>query len=216
MRQLRLRHSFVLTGAFMLGGCMAVPYDVADEMQPRARWLGEHCPIDSAEAEISALASFAETLSLLSPASQRQELDAAERDYEREGTAVRRLRLALLLSLADEELRELDRAHELLTAAPEGPERVAHIGLRRLLALLVAELQAEQPEQPEQPVQAEREEQRQHALDALLAAERARCDALEEQLDRLKDIERQINERSRSPTLQMDDDNEPTENPAGR
>ena len=193
-----------------LGGCALVSGGgpdaagsppAASESPPAAR---------SAEGEISALASFADTLSMQSVQSQRQELELAERELERIGGAEQRLRLVLVLTLADEELKDLERARVLLAESVATPGHPAHIGLTRLLAMLIAE---QQERRNRQQLAAARQDD---AELAKLARERAECQALEERLARLKDIERQLNERAQPATLPMDDDDDPTEDPAGR
>ena len=174
--------------------------ETADTVQPAQ-------PVRSAEAEISALASFADTVPMLTTESQRQVLDAAEQDYQQTGGTFARLRLALMLALADRELRDLERAGELLAESAAAPEHPAHLGLSQLLEMLVAALQAEE-RQGREMLAAEQARCR-------AATEQARCDALEEQLDRLKDIEKQMNERAERPLLPMDDEEEPRQDPPG-
>ena len=210
MSQRKPHRGLVPVAVLLLGGCAWLLDDGQDrlpdpgEAEEEARILQ---PERSAEAEISALASFADTVSFLTTASQRQVLDAAELDYEHTGGAVARLRLALMLTLAGRDLQDLERARDLFAQSAAAPEHPAHIGLSRLLEMLVASLQAEQG----------------HARD-LLAAERARCqaateqarcEALEEQLQRLKEIEKQMNERAQRPALPMEDEDEPRKNPPG-
>jgi hypothetical protein len=210
MREVKRLHGFVAVAVLTLGGCAWL----LDEGHDRSPDPGEAVqqtqwaqPERSAEAEISALASFADTVSLLTAESQRQVLDAAELDYEHTGGAVARLRLALLLTLADKELQDLERARELFAQSAVAPEHPAHIGLSQLLEMLVTSLQAEQ-RHGRNLLAAERAR-------CQAATEQARCEALEEQLQRLKDIERQMNERAQRPTLPMDDENEPRQDPPG-
>jgi hypothetical protein len=207
----RCHHRLIaLIAALMLGGCAVLPeqdpHDVpgaaetAEVVQPAQ-------PLRSAEAEISALASFADTVPMLTTESQRQVLEAAELDYQHTGGTFARLRLALMLALADQELRDLERAGQLLAESAAAPEHPAHLGLSQLLEMLVAALQAEQ-RQGRELLAAEQARCR-------AATEQARCDALEEQLDRLKEIERQMNERAQRPLLPMDDEEEPRQDPPG-
>jgi len=195
------RRSLLLVAALTIGGCAVIPQDDGDEVRSSIDTTAVSHPEVSVEADIMALAGFADTLSLLPVDSQRQEAEQAERDYERSGDTARRLRLGLLLALADDPLRDLDRASELLAESVEADDQTAHGGLARLLATLVAAMQLEQQQQRQL-----RQSLKQHDDNDLLAAARARCLALEEQLDRLKDIERQINERAQPPALPMDDD----------
>lgn len=188
-----------------LGGCVLVPSKETDSAETSRPASESSQLVRSAEAEISALASFGDTLSLQSTDSQRQELEEAERDLERVGGAEQRLRLALVLTLADAELKDLERARVLLAESVVTPGQPSHIGLARLLAMLIAEQQAMRKQYGEAM-----------RADAMLADERAQCQALEERLARLKDIEKQLNERAQPAALPMDDDDEPTKNPAGR
>lgn len=199
-----------LVASLGLGGCALVSgggldgvgtSPAASESPPTSR---------SAEEEISALASFGDTLSLQSVQSQRQELELAERELERIGGAEQRLRLALVLTLADDELKDLERARVLLAESVATPGHAAHLGLTRLLAMLIAE---QQELRNRQQLAAARQDD---AELAKLAQERAECQVLEERLARLKDIERQLNERAQPATLPMDDDDDPTKDPAGR
>jgi hypothetical protein len=210
MRERCHHRGIALIAALLLGGCAALleqdPHrlpgaaETADAVQPAQ-------PARSAEAEISALASFADTVSMLTTESQRQVLEAAEQDYQQTGGTFARLRLALMLALADEALRDLERSGQLLAESAAAPEHPAHLGLSRLLEMLVAALQAEQ-RQGREMLAAEQARCR-------AATEQARCDALEQQLDRLKDIERQMNERAQRPLLPMNDEDEQRQDPAG-
>lgn len=177
---------YAIIAVLTLGGCVPARPDSRDE-SPRASVPGE--PAGSGVAEITALASFANTLTLLSPESQAQELEQAEQDYGRTGGAAERLRLALLLTLAQDELQDLERARELLDMADPAAEHPAHVGLGQLLASVVAVRLAEQRNSSEK-----------------LAAERAGSEKLQQQLEELKDIERQMNKRAQRPALPMQDE----------
>lgn len=205
-------HFLVLIAGLVLGGCaMVAPNGTGTSGTSRA--IADATEREqSAETEISALASFGDTLKLLSPESQRQELEQAERELERGDGSLERLRLALLLILADEDLQDLERARVLIAESVVVPEHPAHVGLARLMAMLVAELQATQ-HAAQQALEQAAEERHD---DGMLAAERAECEALQERLARLKDIEKQLNERAQPSTLTMDDDDESTQNPPGR
>jgi hypothetical protein len=207
MREGFHHRSIVLIGALLLGGCAALPEHDPDGVPGAGESADTVQPARSAEAEISALASFADTVSMLTIESQRQVLDAAEQDYQQTGGTFARLRLALMLALADEALRDLERSGQLLAESAAAPEHPAHLGLSQLLEMLVAALQAEQ-RQGREMLSAEQARCR-------AATEQARCDALEQQLDRLKDIERQMNERAQRPLLPMDDEDEQRQDPAG-
>ena len=198
MRKRRHHRLIALIAALLLGGCTVLPEQGPDGLPGAAETADTLQAARSTEAEISALASFADTVSMLTTESQRQVLDAAEQDYQQTGGTFARLRLALMLTLADEELRDLERAGQLLAESAAAPEHPAHLGLSQLLEMLVAALQAEQ-RQGHEMLAAEQARCR-------AATEQARCDALEDQLDRLKDIERQMNERAQRPMLPMDDE----------
>lgn len=210
MKDIRPRHFLAVMAGLTLGGCAVVAQQGSGAAE-ESPTIGQapQSEEQSTEAEISALASFGDTLNLLSPDSQRQELEEAEREFERNDGSIERLRLALLLTLADEELQDLERARVLIAEAVVVPEHPAHVGLARLMAMLVAELQTTQHA-------AQGAAQQDQQDDGMLAAERAECEALEEQLARLKDIEKQLNDRAQPATLPMDDDNEQTQDPPGR
>jgi hypothetical protein len=203
--------SLVVLATFLLGGC-TIPTQSGTGDGAGASVAP--CPADSGAAPLASLASFAETILLLSAESQRHELAQAERDYDRDGDSDQRLRLAMLLTLADESLRDAGRAHTLLAEVADDETQPAHGALARLLAMVAtaeygngSAAQREIDEVPKNEVQ---------RLEALLAAERAQCRALEQQLNSLKDIERQINERAHPATLPIQDADEPTQDPAGR
>jgi hypothetical protein len=182
----------------------------------------------SPEADIHSLTAYASDFSQMTADAQRKELEAAELAFAREDGSMQRLRLALLLSYADGELQDLDRASELLARPAARPGTAADHGLAELLAPLVARMQAEQrragsevqassdAHQASRAADSSAQQQELRRLEAMLAAERAQCRALEEQLRSLKDIERQINEREQPPSLPLDDDYDPTQDFAGR
>jgi hypothetical protein len=196
-----------LVSVWLLGGCAAL--ERAGEASPNAD--GKLAVCGPAEADVTTLAGHGLTLTGLPPWAQRMELDEAASEFEQDPRPANRMRLALQLVLADEELRDLDRARELLTAPGVDAGRVEEQSLGQLLTMLVTVMQdTKRQEEPEPVVQQLSEEsirrdQVRH-LEALLAAEREQCRALEEQLNSLKDIERQMNERERPRSLPLDDD----------
>lgn len=204
-----------LSAVLLLGGCAAL--ERAGEAPSKVS--GAHEVGGSPEADITTLVGHGLTLTGLPPWAQRMEIDEAASDYEQDPGSANRMRLALLLVLADEELRDLDRARELLAAPGIDAERAGDQSLNQLLTMLVAVAQDERrPVESDPPVQQAPEEsirrdQVRH-LEALLAAERAHCQALEDQLNSLKDIERQMNERERPRSLPLDDD-DPTQDTSG-
>ena len=181
-------------------------------------WHVSGAKLDAPEANVEVLAKDAATLTGLPTWAQRMELEEAEHDYEREPRFPQRMRLALLLTLADEELQDLDRARELLAVVPTAaPAHAQDQGLNQLLAMLVAEVQAGQArgaagDRHGSPNSLQQDQVRR--LEELLAAEREHRRVLEEQIDSLKDIDRQMNERERPRSLPLDDD-DPTENSSG-
>jgi hypothetical protein len=173
----------------LFGGCAYLRDGGVDEPEaPRESAAEERAP-SYLEAEIVSLASLAETLPHLPLASQRDALEAAARDYARDGGVGPRLRLALVLTLADKALRNLEWAGELLAEPLTVPEHPAGDALSRLLSLMVAEVQSAHEQRT-----------------ALVAQQAAQCAELQERLDRLKDIEKQINERAQLSRLPIEDD----------
>lgn len=178
-----------LVAVTILGGCAYVRDDGVDEPPAPGESVAEARATSYLESEIAVLASIAETLPQSSLESQRAALESATRDYIRDGGMAYRLRLALVLALADRELRDLERASELLAEPVTPAEQPSGQALSQLLAQLVAAVQAAQAQQ-----------------DDLIAQQAAHCAALQEQLDRLKDIEKQINERAQLSRLPIRDD----------
>lgn len=186
MKQPAPHARYAIIAVLTLGGCAnGLPHG-GDESPPASM---PEVPSWSGVAEITELASFANTLTMLSPESQAQELERAEQDYARTGGSIERLRLALLLTLGQGELQDLERARGLLAEADPAAVHPAYAGLGELLASVVAVRLAEQRNSSEK-----------------LAAERARSEALRKQLEDLKDIERQMNERAKRTPLPMQDD----------
>lgn len=216
MRDKAPRCALALVAALAFGGCAMVAPN-GNGVLGTSRAIAEAPEGEqSAETVISALASFGDTLTMLSPESQRQELEEAERALQRGDGSLERLRLALLLTLVDEDLRDLERARVLIAESVVVPEHPAHVGLARLMAMLIAELQATQVAAQQAVEQAVEQAAEQQHDDGMLALERAECEALQERLARLKDIEKQLNERAQPSTLTIDDDDESTQNPPGR
>jgi hypothetical protein len=204
-----------LVGVLLLGGCAAL--ERGGEASPKV--AGTHAVGGSPEADVTTLAGHGLTLTGLPPWAQRMELDEAASDYEQDPRFANRMRLALLLALADEELRDLDRARELLTTAEVPARHAEDEGLNQLLTMLVAMAQDGQRKGECEPAaqQASEEAIRRdqvRRLETLLTAEREHCRALEEQLNSLKDIDRQMNERERPRALPLDDD-DPTQDTFG-
>lgn len=189
MRNFTPRCLASLVAVTMFGGCAYVRDHGVDEPQPPHESVAVAHPPDCLEAEIASLASIAETLPQLSLVSQREELEAATRDYVLDGGMAHRLRLALVLTLADKELQDLERAGELLAQPVTAREHPASHALSLLLSLLVAEVQSAHAQRSD-----------------LIARQAVQCAALQERLDRLKDIEKQINERAQLSRLPMEDD----------
>lgn len=196
MKQSAPRARYAIIAVLTLGGCANGLLHGGDESPPASM---PEVPSWSGVAEITELASFANTLTMLSPESQAQELERAEQDYARTGGSIERLRLALLLTLGQGELQDLERARGLLAEADPATVHPAYAGLGELLASVVAVRLAEQRNSSEK-LAAER------AYSEELAEERARSEALRKQLEELKDIERQMNERAKRTPLPMQDD----------
>jgi hypothetical protein len=189
MRNFPPRCLAALVAMTLFGGCASLRDAGVEEPQaPRDRVAAERAP-SYLEAELVALASMAETLPNLPVAAQRDALEAAARDYARDGGVAQRLRLALVLTLADQELQNLEWAGELLAEPLTVPEHPAGDALSRLLSLMVAEVQSAHEQRT-----------------ALVAQQAARCAELQERLDRLKDIEKQINERAQLSRLPIEDE----------
>lgn len=177
-----------------------------------------------AERQVFALASYADTLSQLSAESQRQELAEAEAAYATDPGSMQRLRLALVLLLADREVRDLDRARELVSEPASDAGYPANTGLGRLLQVIAVTWQAEQAQsdlalaaaqlecRSDRDAAHRRQVQR---LEGLLEEEQARCALLESQFHELKDIERKIHEQSQPPRLLPDDEDDTATNPPG-
>lgn len=216
------RYICCLLALTMLGGCAAIFPEHGSHRSDSENAL--HRP-GSPEADIQSLAAYASEFSQMTAEAQQKELKAAERALARDDGAMQRLKLALLLSYADGDLQDLDRASALLSQPATGT--AADHGLGELLAVLVARLQAEQrrigseaqasseAHQASRDADSSAQQQELRRLEAMLAAERAQCRALEEQLRSLKDIERQINEREQQQTLPLDDDYDSTQDSPG-
>jgi hypothetical protein len=219
------RHLCCLIALTLLGGCAAI---FPEHGGPPSGSEDAPYKPGSPEADIHSLAAYASDFSQMTAGAQRKELKAAERAFAQNGGSMQRLRLALLLSYADGELQDLDRASELLAQPAAATGTAVDHGLGELLATLVARMQAEQrragsetranheAHQASRDADSSAQEQKLRRLEAMLAAERAQCRALEEQLRSLKDIERQINEREQPPSLPLDDDYDPTQDSSGR
>lgn len=213
------RYACCLLVLTVLGGCAAIFPEHGSHRSDREDRPG------SPEADIHSLAAYASEFSQMTADAQQQALNVAERDFARDDGSMQRLRLALLLSYADGDLQDLDRASELLSQPATGT--AADHGLGELLATLVARMQAEQrrigsdaqasseAHQASRDADSSAQQQELRRLEAMLAAERAQCRALEEQLRSLKDIERQINEREQQQSLPLDDDYDPTQDSPG-
>ena len=211
----RLRHSMALASAVLLGGCALWSAQPVDSGQERASMT---------ERQIFALASYADTLSQLSPESQRQELAEAEAAYAADPGSMPRLRLALVLVLADREVRDLDRARELLSEPAFDGAYPANAGLGRLVQVIAVTRQADQAQadlalaaaqlacRSDRDAAHRRQVQQ---LEALLEEEKARCAVLESQFHELKDIERRIHEQSQPSRLLPDDEDDTATNPPG-
>jgi hypothetical protein len=163
------------------------------------------------EHHTSALAHYAETLAQLTPESQRQEIEQAEREYAGDRRAIIRLRLALALALADDEFRDLDRASALLADTAADADYPVHLGLGRLLSSLVGSLKIEDEKGDHctladhaAPVHSGLPDSAQHdevsRLAAELEMEREHCRELQMKLEELKAIERQFSEREQPGT----------------
>ncbi|MFU8821045.1 MAG: hypothetical protein ACNA8G_05755 [Gammaproteobacteria bacterium] len=189
MRNFQSRCLAALVAVTLFGGCAYLRDGDVDEAQAPGESIAAERAPSYLEAEIISLASIAETLPHLPRASQRDALEAAARDYAREGGVAQRLRLALVLTLADKELQNLEWASELLAEPVTVPEHPAGDALSQLLSLVVAQVQLAQEQRT-----------------ALVAQQAAQCAALQQRLDRLKDIEKQINERAQLSRLPIEDD----------
>lgn len=211
----RLLHGTVLASALLLGGCALWPMSPVDSGQERASMT---------ERQVFALASFADTLSQLSPESQRQELAEAEAAYAADPGSVQRLRLALVLALADREVRDLERARELVSAPVFDAGYPANTGLSMLVQAIAVTRQADEAQsglalaaaqlacRGDRSAAHRREVQR---LEGQLEEEQARCAVLEAQIQELKDIERKIHEQTQPSRLLPDDEDDTATNPAG-
>jgi hypothetical protein len=197
----------------LLGGCALWPTSPADSGQQRAGMI---------ERQVFALASYADTLAQLSPESQRQELAEAEAAFAAEPGSEQRLRLALVLALADREVRDLDRARELVSEPAFDTGYPAYTGVSMLVRAIAATGQAEQAQSDlalaaaQLECQGGRDAAHRHQverLEGLLEDEQARCALLEAQFHELKDIERRIHEQSQPSRLLPDDEADTTKNP---
>ena len=204
-----------LASAVLLGGCALWSAQPVDSGQERASMT---------ERQVFALASYADTLSQLSPESQREELAEAEAAYAADPGSMQRLRLALVLVLADREVRDLDRARELVSEPAFDGGYAANAGLGMLVQVIAVTRQVDQA-QAEQALAAAQLECRSdrdaahrrqvQQLEALLEEEQARCAVLESQFQELKDIERRIHEQSQPSRLLPDDEDDTATNPPG-
>lgn len=212
----RWLHSTALAFAVLpglLGGCALWSTSPADSGQQRA---------DITERQVFALASYADTLAQLSPESQRQELAEAEAAYAAEPGSEQRLRLALVLVLADREVRDLDRARELVAEPAFDAGYPAYTGLSMLVRAMAVTRQAEQAQSALALAAAQLEcrggrdaalRHQVQRLEGLMEEERARCALLEAQFHELKDIERRIHEQSQPSRLLPDDEDDTAKNP---
>lgn len=211
----RLLHSTALASAILLGGCALWSAQPVDPGQERASMT---------ERQVFALANYADTLSQLSPESQRQELAEAEAAYAADPGSMQRLRLALVLVLADREVRDLDRARELVSEPVSDAGYPANSGLSMLVKVIAVAWQAEQAQsdlalaaaqlecRSDRDAAHRRQVQR---LEGLLEEEQARSAVLESQFQELKDIERKIHEQSQPSRLLPDDEDDNATNPPG-
>jgi hypothetical protein len=208
----------------MTGGCALVGPD----------GFGPRQPCIGAEPQVSELASLADALPQLPLEEQREQLAAAERDWEADPGVLQSARLALVLVLADRELRDLDRARTLLADPAEGGSG-HESGLAALLHSIVERVQLEQERSARDAdggqggfraatdADARTEIQR---LERRLAVERAQRHAMEAELDELQDIkrkfdelkniERQLEERAPPSRPPMDTDDDQTQDLASR
>lgn len=187
----------------LFGSCALIPQQRHNAPHPPAANLAY-----TMEHHTSTLAHYAETMAQLTPESQRQEIEQAERDYAADRRAITRLRLALALALADQEFRDLDRASALLAEPTADADHPAHLGLGRLLRSLVGSLKVENGnddhclpadhEASSLPDTAQQDEV--IRLAAELETEREHCRELQMKLEELRAIERQFSEREQPGT----------------
>jgi hypothetical protein len=207
----------------MTGGCALVSPDR----------YGPQQPCIGAEPQVSGLASFSDALAQLPLEEQREQLAAAERAWEAEPGMLQSARLALVLLLANRELRDLDRARMLLADSAEGGDG-HESGLTALLRSIIERVQLEQERyagpadgaQGSSPTATADLGTEIRRLERRLAAERAQRQALEVELeelqdikrkfDELKNIERQLEERAPPSRPQMDTDDDQTQDLASR
>lgn len=202
----------------MTGGCALVGPDR----------FGPQQPCIGAEPQVSELASLADAVPQLPLEEQREQLAAAERDWAADPGLLQSARLALVLVLADRELRDLDRARTLL-ADPAEDGSGHESGLAALLRSIVERVQLEQERSARDDFRAATDADARTEIQRLerrLAVERAQRHAMEAELDELQDIkrkfdelkniERQLEERAPPSLPPMDTDDDQTQDLASR
>ncbi len=157
----------------LLAGCAAPDRPrVADSAQ---------CPPPAARAlDTDELLHYHACLATLSPAQLAREYDAVKRASAQGGDSSQRIRLALLLARPEAPFHSLPQALQLLTPAPGARAD----GMQDLAALLRAAL-AEQL----------RLEDRSQDLEKQLATERAHADSLQDKIDSIKELERNLTQK---------------------
>lgn len=144
---------------------------------------------------------FASDFRQQDPAAQTHDLRRLERALATDPSDERRLRLALASVLADEPARDPARASALLDELAASDGAASYDGIVSLLRRWLEDRESAGA--------------RQARLQALLAEESERRRTLEEQLERLTEIEKSLNERE-TPTIVPSNGEEPAEDPAGR
>lgn len=127
------------------------------------------------------LLSYRTYLATLQPAELSAEHDGVQREFEKSGDASHRIRLALLLSWPDTAYHSIPAALEVLKGVPEDG---APGGLGDLAALLRESL-----------IQQQQLDDTAQGLARQLAAERAHADSLQNKINSIKDLERNMTQR---------------------
>lgn len=154
-------------------------------------------PNAEAEEVVSLLAYF-QRVSGLGAEELRREYNAVNQAFTREKTEAQRLRLALLLSVPgaayrdDGRLMTLLEASALRSAPVDSPQRELLTLLQRLTAERVRQLAQAKDEQRRIETQAKEEQKR---LEQQVKDEQRRADELQQKLDALLAIDRELRQR---------------------
>lgn len=170
----------IINIAGMLYACGGA--EVKPSSAPKVAKLEVKCErsgCSSDQQHVMGLLRYAEYLRSLSPAEIKQEYETVEQDFFRSRADVRRLQLAMLLSAAESPNLNYERARTLLVEYV----RANTNGDNEMFFLALALLRNVEDRQ---------------AMTQNLDAERRQRQQLRKQLDELRAIEKQINERERT------------------